>query len=211
MSEYHKIQTLWLRDPETNHKTLLEGQWARPEFEYLADAEWVFTEKVDGTNIRLVREDCSVRGKTDRATVPAPLLRHCNGLVESTAFHSLPEEMVLYGEGFGAKIQKGGGNYGPEQRFVLFDAWCGVWLSQESVSEIALALDVSAVPEVAGGPLSDAVGLCRSGMLRSKWGDFLAEGLVARPRVELLNRQGRRIITKLKCKDFQVMQLRGSR
>ena len=28
MKEYHKIQTVFLRNPEDNFKTLLEGQWA---------------------------------------------------------------------------------------------------------------------------------------------------------------------------------------
>lgn len=36
----------------------------------------------------------------------------------------------------------------------------------------------------------------------SEWGDFLAEGIVARPSVELFSRNGKRIITKLKYKDF---------
>ena len=50
MKEYHKIQTVFKRDPETNHRTLLEGQYSMPEFEYLANNQWVFTEKIDGTN-----------------------------------------------------------------------------------------------------------------------------------------------------------------
>ncbi len=53
MNEYHKIQSIYLRDPETKHKRFLIGQWTLPEFEYLADNEWSFTEKVDGTNIRI--------------------------------------------------------------------------------------------------------------------------------------------------------------
>ena len=36
----------------------------------------------------------------------------------------------------------------------------------------------------------------------SRWGVFGAEGIVARPICELMNRQGERVITKLKCKDF---------
>ena len=67
MKEYHKIQTVYLRDPETKYKTLLVGQYAKPEFAYLANNEWVFTEKVDGTNIRigLVDGEYRVGGKTD--------------------------------------------------------------------------------------------------------------------------------------------------
>ena len=34
------------------------------------------------------------------------------------------------------------------------------------------------------------------------WGEFQAEGIVARPRVTLFSRNGERIITKVKCRDF---------
>lgn len=37
---------------------------------------------------------------------------------------------------------------------------------------------------------------------KSQWGDFIAEGIVARPMTELKNRNGSRIITKIKHKDF---------
>jgi hypothetical protein len=37
---------------------------------------------------------------------------------------------------------------------------------------------------------------------KSQWGDFIAEGIVARPVVELKSRNGDRIITKIKYKDF---------
>ena len=36
----------------------------------------------------------------------------------------------------------------------------------------------------------------------SIWGAFKAEGIVARPTVELRTRSGKRIITKIKHKDF---------
>ena len=48
MKEYHKIQTVYLRDPETKFRILLEGQYATPELEYLAQNKWTWTEKVDG-------------------------------------------------------------------------------------------------------------------------------------------------------------------
>ena len=47
MNQYHKIQTVFKRDPQANYKTLLFGQYSLPEFEYLAMNEWSFTEKVD--------------------------------------------------------------------------------------------------------------------------------------------------------------------
>lgn len=39
MREYPKIQTVFKRDPTTNMKTLLDGDWSLPEFGYLANNE----------------------------------------------------------------------------------------------------------------------------------------------------------------------------
>ena len=76
MKEYHKIQTVYFRDPENNHKTLLEGTWAKPEFELLKDIDWICTEKIDGTNIRIMWDGEQVRfgGKTDKAQIPTILI-----------------------------------------------------------------------------------------------------------------------------------------
>ena len=79
MSEYHKIQTLFKRDM-SNRKTLIEGEWTLPEFEYLAGNVWVFTEKVDGTNIRVIFKDGTVTfgGRTADAQIPAQLVTRLN-------------------------------------------------------------------------------------------------------------------------------------
>ena len=83
MKEYPKIQTVFMRDPDTKFRTLLDGVYSQPEFEYLADNEWVFTEKVDGTNIRVkcanYQKDgaaygVTFRGKSDNAQIPAFLV-----------------------------------------------------------------------------------------------------------------------------------------
>jgi len=51
MKEYHKIETLLDRDEKFK---VIQGKWRLPEFEYLQDNQWMFTEKVDGTNIRIM-------------------------------------------------------------------------------------------------------------------------------------------------------------
>jgi len=110
---------------------------------------------------------------------------------------------VLYGEGYGAKIQKGGGNYRQDQDFVLFDVKVGDWwLRRPDVEEVADTLGLDVVPVIEQGTLFDAVSMVRNG-LQSTWGDFEAEGIVARPTVDLKMRNGSRIITKIKCLDFQ--------
>ena len=72
MNPYHKIPTVYLRDPETKFKTLIEGAFATPELFYLAQNEWWWTEKVDGTNIRIMWDGVAVisfGGKRDRKSV----------------------------------------------------------------------------------------------------------------------------------------------
>ena len=209
MSEYHKIQTLFKRDMTSKHKTLLEGQWTLPEFEYLAGNVWTFTEKVDGTNIRVIFKDGGITfgGRTDDAQIPAQLVARLNdrflpmlqGLLDTT----FPDgQAVLYGEGYGAKIQKGGGNYRQDQDFVLFDVKVGEWwLQRADVEDVAQKLGLDVVPIIGEGTLHDAIAAAKAG-IASTWGNFQAEGIVARPKTELKTRNGHRIITKIKCRDF---------
>lgn len=217
MITYHKIQTVYKRDPETKFKTLLEGQFSRPEFEYLKDSQWTWAEKVDGTNIRVQYAGGPVyfRGKTDKAEIPIFLLEKLRQLfleeklrvvfpVDNTNFTTLHEmpQVCLYGEGYGRKIQKGGGYLPDGVSFILFDVYIGgIWLKREDVKDIASKLEISVTPIVGEGTLLEAVELVKSGFF-SHLRDTPPEGLVMRPKVELLDRLGRRVITKLKLKDF---------
>ena len=206
---YHKIITVFTRDPATKHRTLIWGDFATPEFSALADLQWVWTEKVDGTNIRVCWSpaDQSVKfgGKTDNAQIHAPLVWKLQEMFTPDLFkeQGFEDEITLYGEGYGARIQKGGGKYITDScSFVLFDARVGDWwLTRDSIDDIGQRLNIRVVPEIGRGTLVEAANLCREGF-PSQWGDFRAEGIVARPPIDLFNRRGVRIITKVKCKDF---------
>jgi len=206
MEKYHKIQTVYLRDPDNKYRTLLDGQFALPEFKYLAGNEWVFTEKIDGTNVR-VDWDCSrvlFGGRTDRAQLPTFLFAKLQELFPVGKFASLYPEtpMTLYGEGYGAKIQKGGGNYIVDGvSFILFDVMIERYLERENVEDIAGRLGIDVVPIVGRGTLLDAVDMVGDGFI-SVIGSQTAEGLVMRPAIELFSRTGRRVISKIKYKDF---------
>lgn len=206
MKTYHKIQTVYLRDPATNHKTLLEGHFAKPEFEYLKNVPWIFTEKVDGTNIRVVwdGETVAFAGKTDRAETPPFLLDKLSTLFDIETFRALDlPPLCLYGEGYGAKIQKGGGNYIPDGvDFILFDVMIDdIWLERPNVEDIAGKLKIKAVPVVGEGTLMEGIAMVKEGYA-SRLRKTPPEGLVMRPKVELMNRRGERVITKVKMKDF---------
>ena len=208
MSEYHKIQSIFKRDMTSPRKTLIEGDWTQPEFEYLAGNAWEFTEKVDGTNIRVILKDGAVTfgGRTDEAQIPAKLAERLNErFLPQAALMAevLGNDAVLYGEGYGAKIQKVGGSYRPDQDFVLFDVRVGPWwLKRLDVQDIGEQLGLDVVPVIGSGSLHDAVAWAKRG-IRSTWGDFEAEGIVARPSVELQTRGGQRLIAKIKCRDFR--------
>jgi len=208
MKEYHKIQSIFKRDDKT-HK-FIEGQFSIPEFEYLQNNLWQATEKIDGTNIRVIwdkdNKSITFGGKTDDAQMPPFLLTKLQELFPVEKFATLYPDisMTLYGEGYGARIQKGGGNYIPNGcNFILFDVWIdGLWLRWNDVTDIATKLGIAIVPIVGQCTLTDAIKLIKANTLKSTFGNFLMEGLVLKPLIELSDRRGHRIITKIKHKDF---------
>lgn len=207
MIKYHKIQSVYKRDPETKFKTFLEGDFSIPEFEYLKDNEWIWTEKVDGTNTRVMYDGKKITfgGKTDNAQIPSGLVNRLNERFSPLfdVFYDMfgLSYVCLYGEGYGPKIQTGG-KYRKDQDFVLFDVnindW---WLQRGDVEKIAEKLRIDVVPIIGRGTLQEMVEMVKKGF-KSQWGDFIAEGIVARPSTELRTRRGDRIITKIKHKDF---------
>ena len=212
MEKYPKIQTVFLRDPATKHKTLLEGQFARPEFRYLADNRWLFTEKIDGTNIRVIWNadfhSVDLRGRADNSSVPPFLLDRLFEMLSVDLFESqYPEtSMTLYGEGYGDKIQKSGGKYiSGGVSFILFDVLIDeYWLQRDGILDIAEHLDIACVPLIGTGTLHEGIDLVRDGFFSLvSESTLIAEGLVMRPVVDLWDRAGRRIIAKVKRKDFR--------
>lgn len=210
MNTYHKIQTVLERNPDTKFKTVLEEKFSLPEFEYLKNNQWEFTEKIDGTNIRIIingdARRIEIKGKTDKAQIPEFLLDKLKLIFTPQISESIEifedTPICLYGEGYGNKIQKIGNNYNKDNGFVLFDIKIGhFWLKRKDIEEIASKLKLEIAPIIGIGTLAEMIEITKKGF-NSKWGNFLAEGIVARPKVELIARNGRRIITKIKHKDF---------
>jgi len=210
MKEYHKIQTVFKRDPETKFRTLLP-EYSLPEFEYLKDNEWIWTEKIDGTNIRVMWDgaDVTFGGKTDKADIPSHLLEVLDDIFKAPEMYKkfgVDGDVCLYGEGYGMKIQKGG-NYIPDRSsFILFDCKIGPWwMDRDSLEDISQSLGIGLVPIIGNGTLDEAVEYCKAGykstIADNK--DYDAEGLVLKPSIELSTRGGQRIISKIKAKDFK--------
>ena len=225
---FPKINGLYKRDAQNK---LIIGDFCREEYAYLKDNLWHFTEKVDGMNMRvefgyetLEEPVCGVKfgmdatlhpkvafyGKTDNASIPGRLLERMKLQFSPEVLAGIfPEpgiRVTLYGEGYGAGIQKGAGYFqSPHiQDFILFDVRVGDWwLKYDDVVDIASKLCIRVVPFVGVGTIEEAEDAVRRRPLSWIPGSAIqSEGLVIRPMTPLCDRSGNRIIAKVKVKDY---------
>lgn len=213
MIEYVKIETPYIRSEDGNKK-LIEGQFRNETVRYLKDAIWEFTEKVDGTNISIVWDGHKVKfhGRTERTQIPLHLVNKLNELFSGETNEEMFEQifgetpMILYGEGYGYKIQKGG-DYRDDVSFILFDVYQptnDIWLKRDDVEDIAKKLGIEIVPIVCRDTIEGAVKLVKAkpDSIIAKNGAKM-EGVVGRPIVELKDRLDKRVIIKVKVRDFE--------
>ena len=208
MIEYTKIPNIYRRESFGKNK-LIEGSYSTLELEYLKDDDWEFTYKANGTNIRVCWDGyrVSFMGRTDKAQIPAHLLARLEELFGGESKEELFEqnfgnkEVILFGEGIGEKIQKGGGLYGPAD-FVLFDVYIGgYWLNRDAVEHFAEVFGIRCVPILLVGTLKEGVDFVKTHPM-SPFKNDVAEGIVGRPMVQMFSRTGERIMVKIKCRDF---------
>ena len=209
MIKYHKINSIYKRDEKGK---FILGEYSCPEFEYLKDLTWTFDEKVDGTNIRIGfdGENIEFGGRTDRAQIPANLYKKLTELFSveklKKKFPDVNPDMpvVLFGEGYGNKIQKVGKLYNADGvDFILFDVNIGgIYLLRKDVEDIAKDLHLDFTPMFGEGTIQDAINIVTEGV-KSPLGELTSEGFILRPKVPLTTRMGKRIITKIKHKDFK--------
>lgn len=211
MREYHKIENIFKRDNIT--KKLIINDFTNENFDFLKNNTWEFTEKVDGTNIRVYWDGYRVSfgGRTDKAQIPDDLLIELEKLFGGPENEQLFEqkfgnkEVILFGEGYGGKIQKTGQLYSQNCKFILFDVLINdIYLRRYDVDEVARYFNVDSVPIVLEGTLQDGVNYVKN-ISTSKISEkeLKMEGLVGRPKSELKDRTGRRIILKIKYEDFK--------
>ncbi len=207
MKEYNKIETIFERDT-MGSKKLIPGKFRNKTVKFLKDNIWVFTEKIDGTNIRVHWDGHKVEfgGRTDRAQIPAPLVNALNTMFGGEENEELFEQkfgandVILFGEGYGPGIQKGG-SYRKDVSFILFDVMVSdVYLERENVENIAKTFNIDVVPIVGEGTLEDGIAFVQT-CPKSTIGSAKMEGVVARPKIEIKDRLGRRVIVKIKVCD----------
>lgn len=221
MTEYHKIDTLYERDEKT-HKLQDPLVLRNPIYANFKKLLW--TEKIDGTNIRISWNTKKVwfDGREKDSMLPASLVNYLMDTFSMekfrSAFPNIPEwpdgvdgtntPVILFGEGCGGSIQAGG-NYSPSSIFVLFDVLvdCRYWLSQDNVEDVARKLGILTAPVMGEMSVEEATEMVKKGfpsiLAHNLTGSVApAEGLIGRPPETMFNNKGERLICKLKTKDF---------
>ena len=175
----------------------------------LINIDWVYTEKVDGTNMRIIWKDHDfiIKGRSDKADIRKQHLENitlmCNNRRELFEETFGDKTVCLYGEGYGKGIQKIGRLYSSTLKFVCFDIMFDdkIYANWDAVKEICLTLNIDIVPEYKFNSVYHAISEVSKGII-SHYGNFNAEGIVAKPIVSLYKNNGERILFKLKTYDF---------
>ncbi len=206
---YPKVYGPFKRATEgPNKNKVKEGDWYAPSFATLQNATWRWTEKLDGTNLRVHWDGIRryIGGRTDRAIIPGDLITWVDEQLPEELFEQKfgPVPVTLYGEGIGAGIQKVGASYSSIKKFVLFDVLIdNVWRTGETITEVAEAFGIEQAHEFFKGDIWSAIQQVSKG-INSTYGDFLSEGLVGVPVDGFRDFRGARIMCKVKTEDFHV-------
>ena len=215
---YTKINTLYKRDEKGN---IVIGDFSRPEFEYLFNCKWRAFYKIDGTNMSYYWDghEMQIHGKSESAQSPKHLLKKMQELLTVEKLqevfplkydengNEIPFIVRIYGEGYGAKIQKCGGSYIKNDcNFRVFDIKINqYWLDWENVVDICEKLNLEMTIPYGEMTLAEAEDMVVKGFKSpiAENPELDAEGLVLRPIIQLYNKQHERIMVKIKTGDYR--------
>ena len=205
MREYQKIETLYTFDSEIKR---FRKKLYNPIVEYLKDCKWFGTEKIDGTNTRVLWNGHSFEfaGRTDSGDLPKALRE----LLANTFNYDMEilfeqkfgnKEVILFMEGYAGKIQNGA-YQGPES-IIGFDIMIGdVYLDKAVSKQIFEELGLKFVPVLEFNNLQECIDYVYNNKQSIIQPESKIEGLVCYPAVRLYDHQGKRIIVKIKNKDL---------
>ena len=209
---YPKMQSLFKRDM-VNDGVIIEGSYSKDEFRNIV--YWDISEKIDGTNIRVIYDakikTLEFRGRTDNAIIPTKLLDYLNKQFKISKFQKVFKgeniQVILFGEGYGGYIQHGN-KYRKDISFILFDVWIsGWWLKPKDVENIAIQLGIDYVPPLGFRTIPEIIKLVKSNPKSNlAIEDIVMEGIVARSLPLVLFRKGNPVMFKLKVKDYKKLK-----
>lgn len=198
-------------------------------FEELSDESfsnikyWELTEKLDGTNIKIDYYDDEykiyIHGRTEQSEKLPWIEDYIDRLRLEEKLYRISEKhgcekITIFGEGIGPKIQSGS-DYCLDHEVRVFDIlindkW---WMTRSEIQETCNNIGMLTVPTIIfcyegyGWILDDIINFVKDGFTscvfhnQNKIKD--AEGIVARPRENLFNNKGERIMFKLRTEYFK--------
>ena len=217
--EYPKIETAFNRDKES-YKVKLDEIRLK---EYDLINTWIITEKIDGTNVRIhldYKYGLRYCGRTNKANLDPDLVLWLQDNLPMYKVAKVFEpklDVILFGEGYGGKIQRAKIPYRREPKFRLFDILItrsngnSLWLEWEDVQSIAGTLGIECVPVLGEAKsLEEALTYLEEPSVVSMEDSNISrdlEGIVARTVPQLFTRTGKRLMWKLKRSDFDTINL----
>lgn len=207
---YPKINTVFKRD---KHGLITPGEWARPEFAYLADLPWFWTEKIDGLGCWIHWEPGSGEGISMGTHTGRALPEKVRKSLQDRFLHAenlkrSKQPVTIYGEMVGSGIQRHGKQYGLSLRFYVFDIAIGKWfLGWDEMAAYASRNHLLVVPPVGDMTLHEAIGRVRENKIPANipyaaTTDYQPEGMVGRPQWGLRFDDHTPILVKIKHVDF---------
>lgn len=206
MKEYRKIPNCFKFDEK--YKKIVD---LNEPFKSLSELTWVGTEKVDGTNIRIHWDGHKIEigGRTDKAKFQADLKTYLDSIFLTEEMEYIFEQVfgekdaMIFGEGYGPKIQNGG-TYSDTPKFIVFDIDInGYHLNRTKVNEVSKKLGLDSVPIVFSGDIYDAIKFIRSNPNSKINAKHEMEGLVLELEdLDIYDSKGERIKCKCKYRDI---------
>lgn len=223
---YDKILAPFKRT-DSKSKYVTVGTWSKPEFSFLQDTHFVWTLKIDGACIVISwdGERVSVKGHTEKTQFSDQTITYLKDIFCTAEAETIFEDMFgeqpvdICGEFVSKEMNQ---NYGhPDGYFYAFDIRNGTtkkyWDRETLETFVKRFPQIGIVPVMLIGTIEDAVEWVKDA--KNNWnkdfskislkgainplGKYLIEGLVGRPGVELYNSKGERVITKVKCCDYE--------
>lgn len=209
MEKYQKIETLYTFDNESKK---FKKIFYNPIVKYLKDCEWYGTEKIDGTNVRILWNGHGFEfgGRTDEADLPKAL----RTLLANTFNYDMEvlfeqkfadKEVMLFMEGYAGKIQNGA-YQGPEN-IIGFDIMIGgIYLDKNTSKQIFNELGLEFVPVLKFNNLQECIDYVYQNKQSIIQPQSKIEGLVCYPTQRIYDHMGNRIIVKIKNKDLAKLE-----
>lgn len=208
MKEYHKIETLFRFNNDTKKYT---NEFYNKNVEILKDNQWLFTEKIDGTNLRIYWNGHKLQygGRTNNAQFSKQQIDYIlENLIDEdieTIFEQKFQDVEVYvfGELFGVKIQNGGlYTEGQGIAFRVFDIEVdGIMLTYDSMVVLATELSYDYVPLACIGTIEEGIKYVMTHDI-SIFSSAKLEGVVGKPIGDFRDRLGKRIVVKIKKRDL---------